>query len=50
MSGVVLPLQYAFMAWCSVQKKKAHGQLYLYLTIMKNGKGLGKTAEVAFAL
>jgi hypothetical protein len=31
MSGYVLPLpQYAFMAWCSV-KKKAQGQLYLYL-------------------
>jgi hypothetical protein len=32
MSGAIPPLaQYAFTAWCSV-KKKAQGQLYLYLT------------------
>jgi hypothetical protein len=32
MHGAIPPLlQYSFMAWCSV-KKKARGQLYLYLT------------------
>jgi hypothetical protein len=33
MSGAIPPLpQYAFMAQCSI--KKAHGQLYLYLTFI----------------
>jgi hypothetical protein len=37
MSGAILPLpQYAFMAWCPVTKRKALGQLYLYLlTLLK---------------
>jgi hypothetical protein len=28
MSGAIPPLQYAFMAWSSVTKKKAQGQLH----------------------
>jgi len=39
MSGAIPPLpQYAFMAWRSVTKKKAQGQLYLYLTFTFNMK------------
>jgi hypothetical protein len=36
--GAIPPLpQYAFIAWCSVKKKEAQGQnyLYLYLTVGK---------------
>jgi hypothetical protein len=40
MRGAIPPLpQYAFMAWCSVQKK-AQGQLYLYLYFLNIGSRL----------
>jgi hypothetical protein len=41
MHGAIPQLpQYAFMAWCSVKKKKAQGQLYLYLLVLRHRDNL----------